>query len=57
MGGAYADFAESRRGSLELGKLADLAVWHDDPFIAKPVDLLKLTIDLTMVGGKVVHQA
>ena len=57
MGGAYADFAESRRGSLELGKLADLAVWHDDPFVVKPVDLLKLTIDLTMVGGKVVHQA
>lgn len=56
MGGAFADFAESRRGSLELGKLADLAVWHDDPFIVKPVDLLKLTIDLTMVGGKVVYQ-
>jgi predicted amidohydrolase YtcJ len=56
MGGAYADFAESKKGSLELGKFADLAVWHDDPYTLKPADLLKATIDLTMVGGKVVYQ-
>jgi predicted amidohydrolase YtcJ len=57
MGGAYADFAESKKGSLEPGKLADLAVWHDNPYTVKPADLFGLTIDLTMVGGKVVHQA
>jgi predicted amidohydrolase YtcJ len=57
MGGAYADFAENEKGSLEPGKFADLAVWHDDPYALKPADLLKSTIDLTMVGGKVVHQA
>jgi predicted amidohydrolase YtcJ len=56
MGGAYADFAESKKGSLEPGKLADLTVWHDDPYTLKPADLLKASIDLTMVGGKVVHQ-
>jgi predicted amidohydrolase YtcJ len=56
MGGAYADFAENKKGSLEPGKFADLAVWHDNPYSAKPADLLNLTIDLTMVGGKVVHQ-
>ncbi|MBN2550471.1 MAG: amidohydrolase [Anaerolineales bacterium] len=57
MVGAYADFAEDERGSLEPGKLADLIVWHDNPYTAVPEDLLKATIDLTMVGGKVVHQA
>jgi len=57
MGGAYADFAESKKGSLEPGKFADLIVWHDDPYTLKPADLLKSTIDLTIVGGKVVHQA
>ena len=57
MGGAYADFAESKKGSLEPGKFADLVVWHDDPYTLKPADLLKATIDLTMVGGKVVYQA
>jgi predicted amidohydrolase YtcJ len=56
MGGAFADFAESKKGSLELGKFADLAVWNDNPYTVKPVDLLDLTIDLTMVGGKVVFE-
>jgi predicted amidohydrolase YtcJ len=56
MGGAYADFAESKKGSLEPGKFADLIVWHDDPYALKPADLLKSTIDQTMVGGKVVYE-
>lgn len=57
MGSAYAEFAENKKGSLELGKFADLIVWHDDPHSVKPVELPDLTIDLTMVGGKIVHQA
>jgi predicted amidohydrolase YtcJ len=56
MGGAYADFAESKKGSLEPGKFADLAVWNDNPYTLKPADLFNVTIDLTMVGGKVVYQ-
>lgn len=57
MGGAYADFSEDKKGSLEPGKFADLIVWHDNPYTAAVADILKLTIDLTMVGGKIVHQA
>jgi hypothetical protein len=57
MGGAYADFAESKKGSLEPGKFADLIVWHDDPFSVAVKNIVDLTVDLTMVGGKVVHQA
>jgi predicted amidohydrolase YtcJ len=57
MGGAYADFAEKKKGSLEPGKFADLIVWHDSPYTVKTTDLLNLTIDLTVVGGKVVYQA
>ena len=57
MGGAYADFAEKQKGSLEAGKFADVIVWHDSPYTAATVDIPKLTIDLTMVGGKIVHQA
>ena len=56
MGGAYADFSENKKGSLEPGKFADLIVWHDNPYTAATADIRKLTIDLTMVGGKVVHQ-
>jgi predicted amidohydrolase YtcJ len=56
MGGAYADFAENEKGSLEPGKFADLVVWHDDPYSAAVEDIRNLTVDLTMVGGNVVHQ-
>jgi predicted amidohydrolase YtcJ len=42
---------------LEPGKFADLIVWHDSPYTVKTTDLLNLTIDLTVVGGKVVYQA
>jgi predicted amidohydrolase YtcJ len=57
MAGAYADFAENQKGSLEPGKLADLVVWHDNPYTVATEDILNLTADLTMVGGKIVHQA
>jgi hypothetical protein len=56
MGSAYAEFAENKKGSLEPGKFADLIVWHDDPHSVKPTELPDVTIDLTMVGGKIVHQ-
>jgi predicted amidohydrolase YtcJ len=56
MVGAYADFAENKKGSLEPGKFADLIVWNDNPWSVQPVEIVNLTIDLTMVGGKIVHQ-
>lgn len=56
MGGAYADFAENEKGSLEPGKMADLTVWHDDPYTAPLEDIRSLTVDLTMVGGKMVYE-
>jgi len=37
-------------------KFADLVVWHDNPYAVETPDILKLTIDMTMVGGKVVHE-
>ena len=57
VGGAYADFAEDKKGSLEPGKLADLIVWHDNPYTVATRDIVNLSVDLTMIGGKVLHQA
>lgn len=56
MGGAYADFAEDEKGSLEAGKFADLIVWNDNPYSVEPEEIVNLTIDMTMVGGEIVHQ-
>jgi len=57
MGGAYANFEEGKKGSLEPGKFADLIVWHDDPYSVAKKDIVNLTVDMTVVGGKVVYQA
>jgi len=54
---AYAEFAEKDKGSLEPGKLADLAVLSQDIFTVAIADLPKTTSVLTLVGGKVVYDA
>jgi hypothetical protein len=56
-GSAYAAFAESRVGSLEVGKLADLAVLSQDIFAVAREHIGKTRVTLTMVGGKVVYTA
>jgi hypothetical protein len=56
-GSAYAAFAEDRIGSLEVGKYADLAVLSQDIFAAKPEDIGKTHVTLTLVGGKTVYTA
>jgi predicted amidohydrolase YtcJ len=55
MGGAHLTFEEGIKGSLEPGKLADLAVLSDD-FLGVDEDRIKeLRSVLTVVGGKIVH--
>jgi len=55
LGSAWFSFDEKKRGSLEVGKYADLAVLSKD-YMAVPVDdVHTLESVLTMVGGKVVY--
>jgi predicted amidohydrolase YtcJ len=54
---AYAEFAEKEKGSIEPGKLADLAVLSQDIFTVPPPDLPKTQSVLTFVGGKVIYDA
>ena len=44
------------KGSLEPGKLGDLAVYADDPFALDAEALPDLEADLTVVGGRVVYR-
>jgi predicted amidohydrolase YtcJ len=54
---AHVTFDEGKRGSLEPGKLADLAVVSADPLQVDDAGLRDITAAMTMVGGKIVHEA
>ena len=57
MGSAWFTFAEKRKGSIEAGKLADLAVLNAD-YLTVPEDQIRsIESVLTMVGGRVVYAA
>jgi predicted amidohydrolase YtcJ len=56
VGSAYASKEERNVGSLEPGKLADLAVLSDDIFHVDPVAIEKAKVDLTIFDGKVVFE-
>jgi predicted amidohydrolase YtcJ len=55
-GSAFAEFAEEDKGSIAVGKLADMAVLSQDPFSVPVPDLPKTRSVLTIVGGKVVYE-
>ena len=54
--GAYAGFEEKTRGTLELGKLADLVVLSNDPLSIAPDRLKDLKIDATIIDGAVRYE-
>ncbi|MER3523646.1 MAG: amidohydrolase [Ignavibacteria bacterium] len=52
---AYAAFEEQQRGSLEVGKLADIVVLSNDIMKCEPRDILKTTVEFTILGGDIVY--
>jgi predicted amidohydrolase YtcJ len=56
LGGAYLTFEEDVKGTVEAGKLADLVVLSDDPLTCAETSLRDITADLTIVGGRIVHE-
>ena len=54
--GAYLTFDEAKKGSLEPGKFADLTVLSADPLTVAEDKLADTTAQMTMVGGKIVHE-
>ncbi|WIV53498.1 amidohydrolase [Amycolatopsis nalaikhensis] len=53
-GPAWLEGMEHRKGSLAVGRFADLAVFDADPLTVPAPDLLALRPVLTLVGGRVV---
>jgi amidohydrolase family protein len=54
--GAYLTFEEDQKGSIEPGKLADLVVLSDDPMTCAEARIQDITSEMTIVGGRVVHE-
>ena len=55
LGSAFHSFDEDKLGSIELGKLADLAVLSDDPLSVSDDKLKRLRSVLTLQAGRIVH--
>ncbi len=55
LGSAYVSYEEKLKGSLEPGKMADMAVLSEDPFSVSPQDLKDITVEMTFMNGKMVY--
>ncbi len=55
--GAYSEFEESAKGSIEKGKLADLTVIEQNISTLQPKEILSIRVLKTIVGGKVVYDS
>jgi predicted amidohydrolase YtcJ len=55
--GAYAEFEENFKGSIEVGKAADFTVFDQDIMQVPDDQLLNTKVAMTVVGGKTVHKA
>ena len=56
-GSAYLTWDDHHIGTIEEGKLADLAVLSDNYLEVPEEQIKKLTSDLTVLGGRIVHTA
>jgi predicted amidohydrolase YtcJ len=48
-------FQELDRGSLQVGKLGDFVVLGEDPFEVDPGHIKDIAVEMTVLGGDVVH--
>lgn len=54
---AYASFEENIKGSIEVGKLADIIILSDNLFEIPPNKVKDVEVVLTIVGGKEVYRS
>jgi predicted amidohydrolase YtcJ len=55
MGNAIAAFEENIKGSIKVGKLADIAILSQDITIVPDDKLMDTQVEMTILGGKVVY--
>src|SRR5215469_4867467 len=57
LGSAYAEFEETRKGTIAVGQLADIVVFPEDITAVPPAALLEMPVVMTIAGGRIVYQA
>ena len=55
MGTAYMNFDEQKKGSLEVGKFADMVVLGEDILTIDPDRIKDIPIEMTIIGGETVY--
>ncbi len=53
---AWMGFMEDKLGTVEVGKLADLAVLDESPMAASGEELMTIPVSLTIADGKIVYE-
>ncbi len=53
--GAYANFEEDQKGSIEIGKVADFVILDRDIMLVKESNILKTRIVATLLNGNIVY--
>ena len=56
LGSAYAEFQEREKGSIEVGKLADLVILSKDLLELSGGGILDCEVDVTILGGRVIFE-
>jgi predicted amidohydrolase YtcJ len=57
IGSAYAEFQDQDKGSISVGKLADMVILSDDIFSIQPEKIKEVRVLRTFVGGKLVWES
>ncbi|MCC5912032.1 MAG: amidohydrolase [Clostridiaceae bacterium] len=56
LGAAYASFEEGLKGSITVGKLADMVVLEKDLYEIHPDEIKDVDVKMTFVGGKLAYE-
>lgn len=56
LGSAYAEFQENVKGTISVGKLADIIILSDDIFTVKKEEIQKAKVLMTIVDGRIVYE-
>jgi predicted amidohydrolase YtcJ len=54
--GAYVEFAEAVKGTIQAGKLADMVVLDRDIFTILPEEIAGVKVEMTVFDGKIVYR-